>query len=321
MKKMFLPMRKGLVITLLAAVIFGIMPSKAVFAEADGNVVVTLTMEALADDRPVTLYGYAGDRLVEFGDSKYTVRIQGNFKSDKISGLPCDWIKNLPEGLKQEWGNRNDHEILIEITGVPLERSNQNMEIVIPKDVFLSEMSEDLKLDGSKTPKMEIGPEVEVLGEDIVLYRDKPIEKEVLFEVKLSQIGFDGEKVREGIDFRNWFEMGDLKGITVKVKELKKEGPVIFSLIFQIEGIPSVDGTANSIVIEPKIPMEMVRGPFLEEELSSIDPAKNTKIILLSESGRPEDAGKEDASEKNEQKDQTDMQSWTEGNAAWQGAP
>ncbi len=310
MKKMFLPMRKGLVITLLAAVIFGIMPSKAVFAEADGNVVVTLTMEALADDRPVTLYGYAGDRLVEFGDSKYTVRIQGNFKSDKISGLPCDWIKNLPEGLKQEWGNRNDHEILIEITGVPLERSNQNMEIVIPKDVFLSEMSEDLKLDGSKTPKMEIGPEVEVLGEDIVLYRDKPIEKEVLFEVKLSQIGFDGEKVTEGIDFRNWFEMGDLKGITVKVKELKKEGPVIFSLIFQIEGIPSVDGTANSIVIEPKIPMEMVRGPFLEEEeLSSIDPAKNTKIILLSESGRPEDAGKEDASEKNEQKDQTDMQS------------
>ena len=87
MKKMFLPMRKGLVITLLAAVIFGIMPSKAVFAEADGNVVVTLTMEALADDRPVTLYGYAGDRLVEFGDSKYTVRIQGNFKSDKISGI------------------------------------------------------------------------------------------------------------------------------------------------------------------------------------------------------------------------------------------
>ncbi len=57
------------------------------------------------------------------------------------------------------------------------------------------------------------------------------------------------------------------------------------------------------------------------EGLSSIDPAKNTKIILLSESGRPEDAGKEDASEKNEQKDQTDMQSWTEGNAAWQGAP
>ena len=87
MKKMFLPMRKGLVITLLAAVIFGIMPSKAVFAEADGNVVVTLTMEALADDRPV-LYGYAGDRLLEVGDSKYTVRIQGNFKSDKISGLP-----------------------------------------------------------------------------------------------------------------------------------------------------------------------------------------------------------------------------------------
>ena len=60
----------------------------------------------------------------------------------------------LPEGLKQEWGNHNGHEILIEITGVPPERSNQNMEIVIPKDVFLSEMSEDLKLDGSKTPKM-----------------------------------------------------------------------------------------------------------------------------------------------------------------------
>ena len=322
MKKMFLQMRKVLSITLLVAVIFGIMPSKAVLAAADGNVVVTLTMDALADERPVTLYGYAGDRLVEFGDSKYTVKIQGDFKSDKISGLPCDWIKNLPEGLKQEWGNSNDHEILIEITGVPLERSYQNMEIVIPKDAFLSEMSEDLKLDGSKTPKMEIGPEVEVLGEDIVLYRDKPIEKEVFFEVKLSQIGFDGEKVREGIDFRNWFEMGDIKGITVKVKEVKKEGPVIFSVLFQIEGIPSVEGTANSFVIVPKIPMEMVKGPFLnEEELYSIDPAKNTKIILLSESGRPEDAGEKDVPQENKQDDQIVIQSPAEGNAAQQGAP